>query len=30
VTDIVSSRFDGLALLDISITISLDYNGSHI
>jgi hypothetical protein len=30
VTDIVSSRFDWLDLLGASITISLDYNSSHI
>jgi hypothetical protein len=30
VTDIVSSRFDWLDLLGVSITISLDYNSSHI
>jgi hypothetical protein len=29
-TDIVSSRFDWLDLLGVSITISLDYNSSHI
>jgi hypothetical protein len=30
VTDIVSSRFDWLDLLYVTITISLDYNSSHI
>jgi hypothetical protein len=30
VTKIVDSRFDWLDLLGVSITISLDYNSSHI
>jgi hypothetical protein len=30
VPNIVSSRFDLLHLLDVSITILLDYNSSHI
>jgi hypothetical protein len=30
VTDIVSSRFDWLDLLSVSVTTSLDYNSSRI
>jgi hypothetical protein len=30
VTDTVSSKFDSLDLLGVSVTISLDHNSSHI